>query len=178
LERPAAARQRVSTLSPIAEKQSSDSLATEVPQFLLEANIHGSKKIAVTQPRRVAATSLATRVAKEQGTTLGSLVGYAVRFDEKHSPETRIKYMTDGMIMRELLSDPTLSNYNVIIVDEAHERTLRTDMLLSSLKAIQKSRNSAVNGVTSESNVVTHPLKVIVMSATLDAERFSKFFNK
>lgn len=140
--------------------------------------------IAVTQPRKVAAISLANRVSAEQGTSLGSTVGYAVRFDEKAGPDTRIKYLTDGMLVRELLSDPSLSRYNVIIVDEAHERTLRTDMLLGSLKRIQQDRsgnttmtkaNSKGKGKAVPGDV--GPLKVIVMSATLDAERFSRFFN-
>lgn len=89
--------------------------------------------IAITQPRKVAATSLATRVAAEQQCNIGNLVGYSVRFDERTSRDTRIKYMTDGMLGRELLSDPMLSRYGVIVVDEAHERTLRTDLLLTSL---------------------------------------------
>jgi ATP-dependent RNA helicase DHX33 len=141
--------------------------------------------IAVTQPRRVAAISLASRVSAEQGTSLGSTVGYAVRFDEKAGPETRIKYLTDGMLVRELLSDPLLTRYSVVIVDEAHERTLRTDMLLGSLKRIQQDRNGKTPPVRSDkgkgkasSQESVGPLKVIVMSATMDAERFSQFFNK
>ncbi|QRW03963.1 Helicase associated domain (HA2) [Ceratobasidium sp. AG-Ba] len=115
---------------------------TQVPQFLLESGCISSGMIAITQPRKVAAMSLASRVSTEMGTSLGSTVGYSVRFDEKAGPNTRIKYLTDGMLVRELLSDPLLSRYNVIIVDEAHERTLRTDMLLGSLKRIQQDRNS------------------------------------
>lgn len=130
--------------------------------------------IAVTQPRRVAATSLAARVSQEQESPLGQLVGYSVRFDEKSSSSTRIKYMTDGMIVRELLSDPMLSKYSVVVVDEAHERTLRTDLLLANLKKIIKQRNEASGKGKGNSN----PLKIVVMSATLDAEKFSKFFNK
>ncbi|KAG8692676.1 putative ATP-dependent RNA helicase dhr2, partial [Ceratobasidium sp. 395] len=158
---------------------------TQVPQFLLESDFIGSGMIAVTQPRKVAAMSLANRVSAEQGTLLGSTVGYAVRFDEKTSPETRIKYLTDGMLVRELLSDPSLSRYSVVIVDEAHERTLRTDMLLGSLKRIQRDRsgqNSMIqlNGKGKQKVVPSGgvgPLKIVVMSATLDAERFSEFFN-
>jgi ATP-dependent RNA helicase DHX33 len=142
--------------------------------------------IAVTQPRKVAAISLASRVSAEQGTSLGSTVGYAVRFDEKAGPETRIKYLTDGMLVRELLSDPSLTRYSVVIVDEAHERTLRTDMLLGSLKRIQQDRNGKTPPIKSTDKgkgkaslqEPAGPLKVIVMSATLDAERFSRFFNK
>ena len=130
--------------------------------------------IAVTQPRRVAATSLAARVSQEQGTPLGQRVGYSVRFDEKSTSNTRIKYMTDGMIVRELLSDPMLSKYSVVVVDEAHERTLRTDLLLANLKTIIKKRNEP--GGKGKGNY--DPLKIVVMSATLDAEKFSKFFHK
>lgn len=134
--------------------------------------------IAVTQPRKVAATSLATRVAVEQNVTLGSSVGYSVRFDERSSSETRIKYMTDGMIVRELMSDPLLSKYSVVIVDEAHERSLRTDLLIANLKTILRQRNTPqdVKG-KGKGRADTNPLKIIVMSATLDAEKFGRFFS-
>ncbi|KEP52326.1 ATP-dependent RNA helicase DHX8 [Rhizoctonia solani 123E] len=157
---------------------------TQVPQFLLESGTIGGGMIAITQPRKVAAISLANRVSTEQGTSVGGTVGYAVRFDEKASPNTRIKYLTDGMLVRELLSDPSLSRYSVVIVDEAHERTLRTDMLLGSLKRIQQDRKEgATNKKGSDKGkekaipANASPLKVIVMSATLDAERFSRFFD-
>jgi ATP-dependent RNA helicase DHX33 len=140
----------------------------------LESGLAGNGMIAVTQPRRVAATSLAARVSQEQETSLGQLVGYSVRFDEKSSSNTRIKYMTDGMIVRELLSDPMLSKYSVVVVDEAHERTLRTDLLLANLKKIIKKRNEPSGKGKGNSD----PLKIVVMSATLDAEKFSKFFHK
>jgi ATP-dependent RNA helicase DHX33 len=140
----------------------------EVPQYLFEAGISGEGMIAITQPRRVAATSLAARVAKEQGIKLGTRVGYSVRFDEKCSDETRIKYLTDGMMMRELMSDPLLLRYSVVIVDEAHERTIRSDLLLASLKEIQKRRNGDKS---------IRRLRIVIMSATLDAEKFSKFFD-
>jgi len=136
--------------------------------------------IAVTQPRKVAATSLAHRVSQEQGTNIGDLVGYAVRFDEKSSQNTRIKYLTDGMIVRELMSDPLLQKYSVVVVDEAHERTLRTDLLIANLKTIQKQRNAQSTGKgKGKADVLSgNPLKIIVMSATLDAEKFSRFFHK
>lgn len=134
--------------------------------------------IAVTQPRRVAATSLADRVSKEQGVSVGDTVGYAVRFDEKYTSGTRIKYMTDGMIVRELMSDPLLSKYSIVIVDEAHERTLRTDLLIANLKTIQKKRNNILDPKGKGNADKMNPLKVIIMSATLDAEKFSKFFHK
>lgn len=140
--------------------------------------------IAITQPRKVAATSLASRVALEQATSVGSLVGYSVRFDEACSSNTRIKYVTDGMLVRELLGDPLLLRYNVIIVDEAHERTLRTDLLIANLKTILHARNPssnvAGNADKSKGKQKTpeklDSLKVVIMSATLEAEKFSEFF--
>ncbi|KAI0350348.1 P-loop containing nucleoside triphosphate hydrolase protein [Trametes cingulata] len=149
---------------------------TQVPQYLLEAGLAGSGMIAVTQPRKVAATSLAARVAAEQGTSVGGLVGYSVRFDEASSPETRIKYVTDGMLVRELLGDPLLSRYSVIVVDEAHERTLRTDLLIANLKTIQRARNAPTDAKGKASTAKLTPLKVVIMSATLEAEKFSKFY--
>ena len=138
--------------------------------------------IAVTQPRKVAATSLAHRVATEQSGSVGDLVGYAVRFDERSSHRTRIKYLTDGMIVRELMSDPLLTKYSVVVVDEAHERTLRTDLLIASLKTIQEQRNGDGDGdasVKGKGNANSqNPLKIVIMSATLDAEKFSKFYHK
>ncbi|TIB62047.1 hypothetical protein E3P78_02532 [Wallemia ichthyophaga] len=140
---------------------------TQLPQFLLESGIGSGRKIAVTQPRRVAAVSLAHRVSQETGTQLGSLVGYSVRFDDMSWKGTRLKYMTDGMLMRELLSDELLSQYGVIVIDEAHERTLRTDLIIGTLKSIMRRRHSAA----------LPPLKVVVMSATLDADKFARFYN-
>lgn len=136
--------------------------------------------IAITQPRRVAATSLASRVAAEQGVSVGSTVGYSVRFDEVSSSSTRIKYVTDGMLIRELLSDSLLSRYSVVIIDEAHERTLRTDLLLANLKMIQQRRNSGEGTSKGGKSIgrVGNPLKIVIMSATLDAEKFSKYYGK
>ncbi|KAH9849518.1 P-loop containing nucleoside triphosphate hydrolase protein [Lenzites betulinus] len=151
---------------------------TQVPQYLLEAGLAGSGMIAVTQPRKVAATSLASRVAAEQGTSVGSLVGYSVRFDEASSSDTRIKYVTDGMLVRELLGDPLLSRYSVVVVDEAHERTLRTDLLIANLKTIQKTRNAPADAKGKAPAAKLTPLKVVIMSATLEAEKFSRFYNK
>lgn len=111
---------------------------TQIPQYLAEVGWSTAQSgyvIACTQPRRIAATSIATRVAEEAGTHLGGLVGYAVRFDECFDPRfTRIKYMTDGMLFRETMRDPLLSKYSVIMVDEAHERSMYTDILLGLLK--------------------------------------------
>lgn len=136
--------------------------------------------IAVTQPRRVAATSLAARVAAERGTKTGGLVGYSVRFDEACSAETKIKYVSDGMLVRELLSDPLLLRYSVIVLDEAHERTLRTDFLIASLKGIMSKRREPCDTRRKGKNPFPekNPLKIIIMSATLDAEKFSRFYDK
>jgi len=132
-----------------------------VPQFLLEAGIAGDKNIACTQPRRVAAMSVAKRVSEEMDVALGSTVGYTIRFEDKTTHATRLKYQTDGMLLRESMHDPLLSKYNVIILDEAHERTLSTDILFGLLKEILPKRPE---------------LKVVVMSATLNAERFQQYF--
>ncbi|EEB08731.1 ATP-dependent RNA helicase Prh1 [Schizosaccharomyces japonicus yFS275] len=136
--------------------------STQIPQFINECDFSREGCVAITQPRRVAAVNLARRVAQEQGSKLGDTVGYSIRFDDCSSRSTRIKYMTDGMLLRELINDPLLSNYHTVILDEAHERTLLTDMLLGFVKKIIKKRPA---------------LRVIVMSATLDAERFSDFFD-
>jgi ATP-dependent RNA helicase DHX33 len=150
-------------------------LCIELPQYLLEDGSYRGQ-IAVTQPRRVAASTLATRVSAEQGQPLGTLVGYSVRFDERVSPGTRIKYLTDGMLVREMMVDPLLVRYDVVVVDEAHERTLRTDVVLASLKRILAIRNG--DGTDRKGKAKANPLKVVIMSATLDAEKFSKFFEK
>lgn len=150
---------------------------TQVPQFLLDAGIiAASGIIAITQPRKVAATTIARRVANERGVKVGDEVGYAVRFDDSSSSSTRIKFYTDGMLLREMLNDPHLSKCDVVIVDEAHERTVRTDVLLANLIRLQKERNG--HGPPSSKGKETaarRPLKIIVMSASLQAERFSKY---
>ncbi|KAG6854030.1 hypothetical protein C0991_011235 [Blastosporella zonata] len=167
------------SIAALQEQRSQLPIAKEVPQYILESGMAGTGMIAVTQPRKVAATSLAGRVAEEKNAAVGKLVGYSVRFDERSSSETRIKYMTDGMIVRELLSDPMLNQYSVVIVDEAHERTLRTDLLIANLKTIQKERNGLVGGSRKgkENARKPNPLKIVIMSATLDAEKFSRFFD-
>lgn len=136
--------------------------STQIPQFLNECPYAQEGCVAITQPRRVAAVNLAKRVAAEQGCRLGEQVGYSIRFDDTTSKKTRIKYLTDGMLLRELINDPILSQYHTLILDEAHERTLMTDMLLGFVKKIIKKRPA---------------LRVIIMSATLNAERFSEFFD-
>jgi ATP-dependent RNA helicase DHX8/PRP22 len=136
---------------------------TQITQFIYEANLHGDLIVGCTQPRRVAAMSVAERVSQERGCTLGSLVGYCIRFEDCTSSQTRIKYMTDGMLLRECITDPLLSKYKVIMLDEAHERTIHTDVLMGLLK---------------QAAVKRPELKLIITSATLDADRFSKFFNQ
>eukprot|EP00906_Rhabdomonas_costata_P008657 RCo012301 len=119
---------------------------TQVPQYLLQDILlreartggdgglgpcgrpRGARMVGVTQPRRVAATTVAQRVAWECGVQLGQEVGYAVRFDDVTGPRTRLKYMTDGILLRELLTDSLLSAYSVLVLDEAHERTLHSDV--------------------------------------------------
>lgn len=121
-----------------------------------------NKCIAITLPRRMAAISVATRVSHELDCALGQEVGYHVRFDEKTGPNTLIKFLTDGMIIREMLQDPLLSRYSVVMIDDIHERTTNSDILLGLLKKIRIKRPE---------------LKLIVSSATLDAEKIEKYFN-
>lgn len=137
---------------------------TQIPQFLLESGLNRPGKcIAITQPRRVAAISLAQRVGLEIGDC--SKVGYRVRFEDSTTAETKIIYQTDGMLLREAMLDPLLNKYSWIILDEAHERTVSTDILFGVMKMAQEKRLSQNN-----------PLKIIVMSATLNAEKFSQYF--
>ncbi|KAF9143643.1 DEAH-box ATP-dependent RNA helicase prp22 [Mortierella sp. GBA39] len=134
---------------------------TQMAQYLAEEGFTANGRIGCTQPRRVAAMSVAKRVAEEVGCRLGQEVGYTIRFEDCTSPETKIKYMTDGMLMRECLIDMTMSQYSVIILDEAHERTVSTDVLFGLLKQVCKKRKD---------------LKIIITSATMDAEKFSTYF--
>ncbi|KAF5107610.1 hypothetical protein DV452_004922 [Geotrichum candidum] len=144
--------------------------STQLPQLLYaQGNKEEPQRIAITQPRRVAAINLATRVSEEMGEVLGQKVGYSVRFQNNSHPHyTHIKYLTDGMLLRELMGSADLEQYSTIILDEAHERTLLTDLLMGLLKRIMKRRNAEGSD---------NRLRLVVMSATLDAERFSKFFD-
>lgn len=136
--------------------------STQIPQFLSEAGwTPAGRSIVITQPRRVAASTLAARVAAEMGVNLGREVGYSFRFEDVSSPETVIKFVTDGMLLREISSDPLLSRYSVVMIDEAHERSVATDMLLGLLKKLLRVRRD---------------LRIIISSATMDAERFAEFF--
>ena len=108
---------------------------TQLPQYLHEAGYTANgQKIGCTQPRRVAAMSVAARVAEEMGTKVGYEVGYSIRFEDCTSDKTVLKYMTDGMLLREFLTEPDLAGYSVLIIDEAHERTLSTDILFALVK--------------------------------------------
>lgn len=176
---------------------------TQLPQFLWQEKFivpNAPLMVGITQPRRVAATSLARRVALEIGcvdpatvkprsidTDNPAYVGYTVRFDDRTTRQTRIKFLTDGMLIREALgtcasksSTPRkksahsslLKKYAIIIIDEAHERSLRTDMLLGLMKRIQIERKKLIN----EGHMDLFPLKIVIMSATIDAGVFARFF--
>lgn len=140
---------------------------TQIVQYIYEEALNvvgGTEKIiGCTQPRRVAAVSVAKRVAEEVGCKVGEEVGYYIRFEDVTTPKTKIKYMTDGMLQREALLDPSMLKYLVIMLDEAHERTIATDVLFTLLKKAAKQNPN---------------LKVIVTSATLDLAKFASFFNK
>ncbi|KNG84056.1 putative ATP dependent RNA helicase [Aspergillus nomiae NRRL 13137] len=142
--------------------QTGSGKTTQLPQYLDQAGwCADGKSIAVTQPRRVAVTTVAARVAEEMRCRVGEEVGYSIRFEDLTSASTRIKFLTDGMLLREALVDPLLSRYSVIMVDEAHERSLSTDILLGILKKILKRRPE---------------LRIIISSATLQAEDILHFF--
>ncbi|KAJ5815712.1 ATP-dependent RNA helicase prh1 [Penicillium riverlandense] len=166
--------------------------STQIPQFLVNefwcrptstpvTQEDGTTKeitvggcIAITQPRRVAAISLARRVAEEMGTPLGSSspaskVGYSVRFDTSTSPSTRIKFLTEGMLLQEMLHDPSLTRYSAIVVDEVHERGINVDLVLGFLRNLVSGKLEGRGGV---------PLKVAVMSATADMESLQGFFQE
>eukprot|EP00474_Spongospora_subterranea_P002014 CRZ02472.1 hypothetical protein [Spongospora subterranea] len=139
---------------------------TQLPQYLLESGLIPRKQmIVISQPRRVAAITVANRVAQEMNVKLGQEVGYCIRFDDRTSPKkTRMKFVTDGMLLQECCVDPDLSRYTIVILDEAHERTVHTDVLLALVKRAQTRRSTGDS-----------PLKVICMSATIEADKFAKF---
>ncbi|KAM4021231.1 pre-mRNA-splicing factor ATP-dependent RNA helicase DHX16 isoform 1-T3 [Anomaloglossus baeobatrachus] len=147
----------------IIEGETGSGKTTQIPQYLHEEGYtQKGMKIGCTQPRRVAAMSVAARVAQEMSVKLGNEVGYSIRFEDCTSERTVLKYMTDGMLLREFLTEPDLASYSVVIIDEAHERTLHTDVLFGLIKDIARFRPD---------------LKVLVSSATLNTERFSSFFD-
>src|SRR3954467_5849658 len=134
---------------------------TQLPKILLDMGRGTSGLIGVTQPRRIAATSVAQRVATELGCELGQEVGYQIRFEERTSARTYVKFMTDGILLAEIQGDRLLKRYDTLIIDEAHERSLTIDFLLGWLKQILPERPE---------------LKVLISSATIETERFSEFF--
>jgi ATP-dependent helicase HrpA len=134
---------------------------TQLPKVALELGRGSEARIGVTQPRRIAATSVANRVASELGCPLGAEVGYQIRFDDRTSAATRLKFMTDGILLAEIQADRLLRRYDTLIIDEAHERSLTIDFLLGWLRRILPERPD---------------LKVVVSSATIETERFSAFF--
>ena len=135
---------------------------TQLPKIALKAGRGRRGLIGCTQPRRIAARSVAARIAQELGAELGGLVGYKVRFTDKVRHDTAIKVMTDGILLAESQGDPLLSRYDTIIIDEAHERSLNIDFLLGYLRQLLPRRPD---------------LKVIVTSATIDADRFAEYFS-
>mmetsp|Transcript_4561 Transcript_4561/g.7071 ORF Transcript_4561/g.7071 Transcript_4561/m.7071 type:complete len:1066 (+) Transcript_4561:101-3298(+) len=135
---------------------------TQIPQYLHEVGYSELGKIGCTQPRRVAAMSVAARVATEMNVRLGHDVGYSIRFENCTSQKTIIQYMTDGMLLREILTEPDLAGYSCLVIDEAHERTLHTDILFGLVKDVVRFRSD---------------LRLIISSATLDAEKFSHYFD-
>jgi ATP-dependent helicase HrpA len=135
---------------------------TQIPKMCLEAGLGLRGQIGCTQPRRIAALSVSRRIAEELGVTWGEEVGCKIRFSDKSKRHTRVKVMTDGILLAETRSDPLLSSYEVLIIDEAHERSLTIDFLLGYLKTLLPKRPD---------------LKVIITSATIDTELFSKAFD-
>jgi pre-mRNA-splicing factor ATP-dependent RNA helicase DHX16 len=136
---------------------------TQLPQYLHEAGYtKGGLKVGCTQPRRVAAMSVAARVADEMGVKVGNEVGYSIRFEDATSDKTILKYMTDGMLLREFMTEPDLGAYSALMIDEAHERTVHTDILLALIKDLSRERPE---------------LKILISSATMNAAKFAEYFD-
>ncbi|KAM0438759.1 hypothetical protein ACHAPT_001517 [Fusarium lateritium] len=136
---------------------------TQLPQYLHEAGYtKNGMKVGCTQPRRVAAMSVAARVADEVGVKVGNEVGYTIRFEDCTSDKTVLKYMTDGMLLREFMTEPDLGGYSALMIDEAHERTVHTDILLALVKDLSRERPD---------------LKLLISSATMNAEKFAQYFD-
>jgi ATP-dependent RNA helicase DHR2 len=149
--------------------------STQVPQFLT-SEPWCTKKIAITQPRRVAAISLARRVAEEMGSFFGNQspaakVGYSVRFDNASGPQTKVKFLTEGMLLQEVLRDPEMNQYSAVVVDEVHERSVNVDLILGFLRNL-------VTEIKKGGSKRKQPLKVVIMSATADVEGLVKFFDE
>jgi len=136
---------------------------TQLPQYLHEAGYtRGGLKVGCTQPRRVAAMSVAKRVADEIGVKVGNEVGYSIRFEDCTSDKTVVKFLTDGMLLREFMAEPTLEDYSALMIDEAHERTVHTDILLALVKDLARERPD---------------LKILISSATMNAAKFATYFD-
>lgn len=136
---------------------------TQLPQYLHEAGYtKGGLKVGCTQPRRVAAMSVSKRVADEIGVKVGNEVGYSIRFEDCTSDKTVVKFLTDGMLLREFMQEPTLEGYSAIMIDEAHERTVHTDILLALVKDLARERPE---------------LKILISSATMNAAKFAEYFD-
>ena len=146
----------------IIEAETGSGKTTQIPQFLHEAGYTKRGMIGCTQPRRVACMEVSSRVAQEMGVKLGNEVGYSVRFENKTNERTVLKYLTDGMLLREFLTEPDLESYSVMMIDEAHERSLHTDVLLGLIKDVARARED---------------LKIIISSATIDSAKFSHYFD-
>ena len=146
----------------VVESPPGSGKTTQIPQILHSAGLTELGVIGVTQPRRIAAVSVSARIAEEMGCQVGGLVGYKMRFYDRTSLDTRLKIMTDGILLQELRNDPLLSRYAMIMVDEAHERSLNIDFILGLLKQIQRTRRD---------------LRVLVSSATMNAEAFCRYFD-
>ncbi len=146
----------------IVQSPTGSGKTTQIPVILHEAGYSDNGIIAVTQPRRIAALSVSEFISKQLGTSYPGLVGYKMRFEDKTDLTTKIKIMTDGILLQEMKLDPMLNKYSVIMVDEAHERSLNIDFVLGLLKRVLK---------------VRHDLKIIVSSATMNAEKFSTYFD-
>ena len=146
----------------VVESPAGSGKTTQIPQMLHHAGLSEMGVLGVTQPRRIAAMSVSARIAEEMQVPLGDLVGYKMRFTDVTSPETRIKIMTDGILLQELRHDPRLEDYALIMVDEAHERSLNIDFILGLLKRLLRERRD---------------LRVIISSATLNAAAFSRYFD-
>ena len=148
----------------IIEGETGSGKTTQIPQYLYENGYcENKKKICVTQPRRVAAMSVASRVAYEMGVKCGHEVGYSIRFEENMSPMTKIIYMTDGIFLRYLLSDNLLNEFSVIMIDEAHERSIQTDIIFGIIKTLIEKRED---------------LRIIISSATLSTLKFKNYFSE
>ena len=147
----------------VVESPTGSGKTTQLPVILHQAGYAGSGIIGVTQPRRIAALSVSEFIAHQMDCPLGRLVGYKMRFEDRTTPETKIKIMTDGILLQEMKLDPWLSKYNCLVVDEAHERSLNIDFILGLLKRVLEARRE---------------FKVIVSSATINAKVFSEYFGE